>query len=138
MKRRYGVFVLCCSKSDLVLCSSMRICSTLSVTSNVWARNPNRSDNTGRPPEVRAWHTTPSDNTGCPRGARPFLMGNCMTMPKGEFFLSSNLLLPPPLLQFSIISTHLVQLRCTFFLFSLNLNSYVCFYVGSVCTVLLS
>ena len=121
------LFVLCCSTSDLVLCSSISIC----------AGNPLQSDNTGCP-EVHAWHTTLSDNTGCPRGARPFLMGNCMMMLNGEIFLSSNLLLPLPLLRFSIKSTHLVQLRCTFFLFSLNLNSYVCFYVGSVCTGLLS
>ena len=115
--------MLCCTTSDFVLCSSMSVCST-------WAHNPVRSDD-------------------CVRG--PFLMGNCTMIPKGEFVLSSNVLLPPPLLllRFSIKSTRLYLvsrlsslpssgLACTFFLFSLNLNSYVCFCVGSVCTGILS
>ena len=57
--------------------------------------------------------------------------------PPSSAAFASNLLLPPPLLRFFIKSTRLVQLAVHLFLFSLNLNSYVCFYVGSVCTVLL-
>jgi hypothetical protein len=48
----------------------------------------------------------------------------------------------PPIAAATIVILHNINssgaMAVHLFLFSLNLNSYVCFYVGSVCTVLLA